>query len=186
MRRQKWFDFCLLTPEPTMHAAAKPTPTAPQERLAPVRIRRNRLSPGILLFVGLGLFRCHRRQRPEQAIGLTVRSGREKQRGRGTTAAIIAKPQRPQPINEHRAAIRVQHVPQKAAGDGIEGGNIVAPEVANQDGVAELAETRRGPDNSPGSVKPIAVLEPLQQPAVAVKYVHKAIAWLAWPDRIVP
>src|ERR1700688_2693785 len=72
------------------------------------------------------------------------------------------------------------------ASDGIKRRYVIAAEVADQDGVAEFTEIRRGPYNAPRSIEPIAVLKLLQQPPMTVEDIHEAVAWLAWLHRIVP
>src|ERR1700682_3806568 len=71
------------------------------------------------------------------------------------------------------------------ASDRIKCRNVVAAEVANQDGVAEFTEIRCGPYNAPRSIEPIAMLKPLQQLPVTVEGIHEAVPRLAWPHRIV-
>lgn len=44
-------------------------------------------------------------------------------------------------------------------GKAVEGGNPAAPEISDEQGIAELAEIARCPDNSPGRVEPIAMLK---------------------------
>lgn len=49
--------------------------------------------------------------------------------------------------------------------EAVEGCDPAAAEIAYEDGIAELAEITRGPDHTPGSVEPIAVLEVPDVPA---------------------
>jgi len=71
---------------------------------------RPRRSVESLLLGAQILLRGYGGKCPEQSVGFIIRAGGEEQRGRWSGAAIIAEAKCPQSINQHRAAIRIQHV----------------------------------------------------------------------------
>jgi hypothetical protein len=111
-----------------------------------------------LLFVAV-LFGEYGCQRAEEATRFIVGSCGKPQSGRGTGGAIIAEGQGPNTVDQYPGVVGIEDEADEFLGEAVEGGDPAAAEIADENGVAELAEVARSPDDSPGSVEPVAVLE---------------------------
>ena len=85
----------------------------------------------------------------EKAILLSVNASGEEQSVRGPGVSVIAKGKGPKSIDSQDGVIRIPHEADEFVGEAIERGNLATSEIADENGVAELAEIARGPHNSP-------------------------------------
>src|ERR1035437_9668992 len=90
---------------------------------------------------------------------LVVRASGEKERGRRAGRRAIAKSERPEAVDDYQRIIWIFHEAKELVGKAVEGGDPAAAEIADEDGVAELAEITRSPDDSPRRVEPGTVFE---------------------------
>ena len=105
------------------------------------------------------MFGDDRGQCAEEAVHLVVGASGEPQSGRGAGGAVVAEGQGPNSVDEYSGVVGIEDEADEFLGEAVEGGNPAAAEIAHEDGVAELAEVARSPDDSPGSVEPVAVFE---------------------------
>jgi hypothetical protein len=95
----------------------------------------------------------------EEAVLFVVDTGGEEQSVGRSGTRIVAEGERPQAIDGNERVVGIPHPADEFVGEAVEGGDPAAAEIADQNGVAEFTEIARGPNNSPGSVKPVAVLQ---------------------------
>src|SRR5258708_3192996 len=122
----------------------------------PMRITRREDRPN-LLFVAVEAVEGS--ERAEEAVVFIVDAGGEKQGVRGSGSRVISESERQQDRDGQKRIIGILKEADEFVGEAVECGDPAATEIADEDGVAELAEIARGPHGAPGSVEPIAMLE---------------------------
>src|SRR5882724_12062246 len=102
----------------------------------------------------------------KEAVLLTVNASGEKQSVgwsspvfRGSGVAIVAEGERPKSVDGENGIVGVLHEAQEFVSEAVESSNVAATEIADENGVAELAEIASGPHDAPGRVEPRAMLE---------------------------
>src|SRR5260370_30495572 len=95
----------------------------------------------------------------EEAVDFIVDTGGEKRSVGWSGASVVAESERPQAVDGHERAIGILHEADELVGEAVERRDPSAAEIADENGVAELAKIARGPYDTPGSVEPVAVLE---------------------------
>src|SRR5260370_9176656 len=121
-----------------------------------MRITRREDRPNLLFVAGAAVEGI---ERGEEAVVFIVDAGGEKQGVRRSGSRVISESERPQAIDGHKRIIGILQEADEFVGEAVECGDPAATEIADEDGVAELAEIARGPHGAPGSVEPIAMLE---------------------------
>src|SRR6202022_3197627 len=111
-----------------------------------------------LLFVAV-LFGGDRGQCAEEAVNLIVDAGAEEHCCGRAGGSVVSEGQGPDAVNEDEGIVWVTHEANEFLGESVEGGDPSARGIANGNGVAELAEVARSPNDAPGRVHPVAVLE---------------------------
>src|SRR5882724_8440293 len=89
----------------------------------------------------------------EEPVCLVVNPGREKQLVMLPCRAIIAEAQAPQAIDRDALPLTLGEGTQEVTGVGIEGIDLAIAEIADDEGLAELAEVVRGEGQAPGRVE---------------------------------
>src|SRR5467141_3492040 len=115
-----------------------------------------------LLFVAVET--VNRRDGAEEAVSFIVDAGGEEQSVSRSGSvfggvAIVSEGERPQAINGHERAIGILNEADELVREAVERGDPSAAEIADENGVAELAEIASRPHDAPGRVEPVAVLE---------------------------
>src|SRR5882724_3608088 len=102
----------------------------------------------------------------KEAVLLTVNAGGEKQSVgwsspvfRGSGVAIVAEGERPKSVDGEDGIVGILHEAQELVREAVERGDAAATEIADENGIAELAEIASGPYDAPGRVEPRAMLE---------------------------
>src|SRR5438552_10680386 len=85
----------------------------------------------------------------EEAVLFAVNASGEKQSVRGPGVRVVAEREGPEPIDRQDGIVGILYEADEFVGEAVERGNLAAAEIADENGVAELAEIARGPDNSP-------------------------------------
>src|SRR5260370_4877667 len=98
-------------------------------------------------------------ERAEESVVSIVDAGGEKQGVGRSGSRVISEGEGPQAVDFHKRIIGILQEADEFVGEAIECGNPAATEIADEDGIAELAKIARGPYGAPGSVEPIAMLE---------------------------
>src|SRR5260370_18357557 len=92
-----------------------------------------------------------------EAVVFSVDAGGEKQGVRRSGSRVISEGEGPQAVDFHKRIIGILQEADEFVGEAIECGNPAATEIADEDGIAELAKIARGPYGAPGSIEPIAI-----------------------------
>ena len=95
----------------------------------------------------------------EEAIRFVVGAGGEEQSSGRAGGAVVTEGQGPDAVNKDEGIVWLEDEADEFLGEAVEGGDPAATEITHENGVAELAEVARSPDDSPGRVEPVAVLE---------------------------
>jgi len=117
-----------------------------------------------------------RRDRAEEAVLFAVNAGSEEQSVRWPGVCVVAEGERPKPIDGQDGIVGILHEADEFVREAVEGGNLAAAEIAYENGVAELAEIARGPDNSPRRIEPGTMLEVADVPAGGCEELDEAEA----------
>src|SRR5437762_4356559 len=88
----------------------------------------------------------------EEAVGLVVDPGAEEQR-LSVARYAVSEPQTPQPVDLDRVAVRPVQLAQPVAGPDVVGVDPAVAEVADEEGVAEPAESGRRLHEAPRRVE---------------------------------
>src|SRR5438552_2288801 len=146
--------------------SAQKKETAVNADASAVSLRKNcfRKNRGaVLLFVAVKAVERH--YGAEEAVLFAVNAGSEEQSVRWPGVCVVAEGERPKPIDGQDGIVGILHEADEFVGEAIERGNLAAAEIAYENGVAELAEIARGPDNSPRRIEPGTMLEVADVPA---------------------
>src|SRR5437016_1748955 len=95
----------------------------------------------------------------EEAVLFIVYAGSEKQSVCRSGAGVIAERERPQSVNGQDGVVRILQEAHEFVGEAVKRGDPTTAEVAHENGVAELTEIARGPNNSPGCIQPSTMLK---------------------------
>src|SRR5207237_6840033 len=103
-------------------------------------------------------------------------AGGEEQSVRWPGVRVVAEGERPKPIDGQDGIVGILHEADEFVREAVERGNLAAAEIAYENGVAELAEIARGPDNSPRRIEPGTMLEVADVPAGGCEELDEAEA----------
>src|SRR5438552_18061036 len=112
----------------------------------------------------------------EEAVLFAVNASSEEQSVRWPGVCVVAEGERPKPIDGQDGIVGILHEADEFVREAVEGGNLAAAEIAYENGVAELAEIARGPDNSPRRIEPGTMLEVADVPAGGCEELDEAEA----------
>ncbi len=110
-----------------------------------------------LLFVAVEA--VYGRDGPEEAVLFAVGAGSEEHSVGRSSGPIVSECEGPQAVNEHKRVIGILYETDEFMREAVERSDPAAAEIADENGVAELAKITRGPNDAPRGVEPVAVLE---------------------------
>src|SRR6266704_418011 len=110
----------------------------------------------------------------EETIVFAIDSGGEEQRVGRSGGSVVGKGERPESVDSQDGIVGILHEAHEFVGEAVESSNPATAEVADENGVTELTEVARGPDNAPRRVEPGTMRKMANIPAGGCEEFNKA------------